>query len=337
VRSPHPTAPAAEPLGRLTDAQGREIAYLRLSLTDRCNLQCSYCTGSAKPAAEPLSRPAIRRLVGVFARLGVRRVRLTGGEPTLRPDLLELVSDVGSVPGIEEIALTTNGFRLEELAAPLHAAGVSRLNVSLDTLDGDRLARICGRGARIERLLAGVEAAARVGFASLKLNTVIVRGENEGEAGEIVRFAWRIGALPRFIELMPFGRGVPVAAAEVRRLLDEQGIELRPDELRGWGPAYHMRGRARSGAVEHEGLVGFIAAMTENFCGTCNRVRVAADGSLRACLAGSERTPLRDLLDAATPDEAIAGRILEALQRKAERHGMAQGGCALLPMIGTGG
>jgi len=326
-----------QPLGRLADAHGREIAYLRLSLTDRCNLQCSYCAGSERPAVEPLSRGSIRRLVEVFARLGVRRVRLTGGEPTLRPDLLELVSDVGAIPGIEEIALTTNGVRLEELAAPLHAAGVSRLNVSLDTLDGARLARICGRGARIERLLAGLETAAKVGFASLKLNTVIVRGENEGEAGAIVRFAWRIGALPRFIELMPFGRGVPVAAAEIRRLLGEQGIELRPDELRGWGPAYHMRGRALTEGVEHQGLVGFIAPMTENFCGTCNRTRVAADGSLRACLAGSERTPLRDLLDAGAPDEAIAARILGALQRKAERHGMAAGGCTLLPMIGTGG
>jgi len=326
------------PVGKLTDAQGRQVSYLRLSLTDRCNLQCSYCAaGASTPPAAPLTREEIRLLVGAFGRLGIRRLRLTGGEPTLRPDLLDIVRDVRALPGIEEIALTTNGFRLEALAAPLRAAGVSRLNVSLDTLDGARLARICGRGARIERLLAGLEAAARAGFASLKLNTVIMRGENEDEAGAIVRFAWRIGALPRFIELMPFGAGEPVAASETRRLLAEQGIELRADERRGWGPAYHMRGRTEVAGSEQGGLVGFIAAMTENFCSSCNRIRIAADGSLRACLAGQERTPLRDLLDGDAPDERIAERVLGALSRKGERHEMARGGCRLLPMIGTGG
>jgi len=324
--------------GKLVDACGREIAYLRLSLTDRCNLQCSYCAaGRATLPADPLTREEIRRLVGALARLGIRRVRLTGGEPTLRPDLLDVVADVRSVPGVEEIALTTNGFRLDELAAPLRAAGVSRLNVSLDTLDGARLGRICGRGARIERLLAGLEAAARAGFSSLKLNTVIMRGENEGEAGEIVRFAWRIGALPRFIELMPFGLGTPVAAAETRQLLAEQGISLSADERRGWGPAYHMLGRTVADGTERTGLVGFIAAMTESFCGSCNRIRVAADGSLRACLAGHERTPLRDLLDGSSSDERISERVMGALGRKGERHGMAGGECRLHPMIGTGG
>ncbi len=326
------------PLGKLSDGNGREISYLRVSLTDRCNLRCSYCAVHSTPQdSRPLRRDEVRRLVSIFGRLGIRRVRLTGGEPTLRRDLLDVVADVRSTPGIEEIALTTNGFRLEELAAPLRAAGVSRLNVSFDTLDGDRLERICGRPVRIERLLAGIEAATRARFTSVKLNTVVMRGENDGEVGEIVRFAWRVGALPRFIELMPFGAGVPVPAAETKRLLAEQGVELRPDETRGWGPAYHMQGRSRVGGAELTGLVGFISAMTENFCSSCNRVRIAADGSLRACLGGHDRVSLRELLDAGATDEVIAGRILAELGRKGDRHLMGKEGCSLLPMIGTGG
>jgi cyclic pyranopterin phosphate synthase len=331
---PRGDAPPGTAAPGLVDGQGRAITYLRLSLTDRCNLRCGYCTVHARPPeAEPLDRAEIRRLVTVFARLGVRRVRLTGGEPTLRADLTGVVADLRAVPGIEEIALTTNGFRLDELAGPLRAAGVSRLNVSLDTLDGDRLSRICGRPVRIERLLAGIEAAAAAGYASVKLNTVVMRGENDGEVGAIVRFAWRVDALPRFIELMPFGEGDPVPATETKRLLSEQGVALHPDATRGWGPAYHMRGR--SGALA--GLVGFIAPITENFCGTCNRVRVAADGSLRSCLGGRDRTPLRELLRAGASDDELADRVLGALQRKGERHEMDRGGAALFPMVGTGG
>ncbi|MGB8929977.1 MAG: GTP 3',8-cyclase MoaA [Anaeromyxobacteraceae bacterium] len=331
--------PTREPLGKLTDAVGREITYLRLSLTSRCNLRCSYCAAHdvAPPPREPLRRDEVTRLVSIFGRLGVRRIRLTGGEPTLRGDLIDLVTDVAAAPGIEEIALTTNGFRLEELAAPLRAAGVSRLNVSLDTLDGDRLKRICGRPVRIDRLLAGIEAAMRAGFASVKLNTVVMRGENDGEVGEIVRFAWRVGALPRFIELMPFGSGDPVPAAETKRLLTAQGIALRPDETRGWGPAYHMQGLSEVDGRARTGLVGFISAMTENFCSSCNRVRIAADGSLRACLGGNARVPLRELLDAGASDGEIAARVMAELRRKGDRHKMDEERCNLLPMIGTGG
>jgi cyclic pyranopterin phosphate synthase len=136
---------------------------------------------------------------------------------------------------------------------------------------------------------------------------------------------------------MPFGSGVPVPAAETKRLLAEQGIALSPDATRGWGPAYHMRGRTTDAGVEREGLVGFIAAMTENFCRSCNRIRISADGSLRACLGGRERLPLRPLLEAGASDEEISGRILAELRRKGERHQMAEGGCSLPSMVGTGG
>jgi cyclic pyranopterin phosphate synthase len=324
--------------GPLLDGQGRRIVYLRLSLTDRCNFRCSYCSPAGPEAcASLLSRAEIARLVRTFAALGVRRVRLTGGEPTLRGDLLEVVADVRGTPGIEEVALTTNGHRLEAMAVPLREAGVSRLNVSLDTLDAERLRRISGRTAALDRIVAGIAAASRAGFASLKINVVVVRGQNEDELGDLCRFAWRHGALPRFIELMPFGSGEPVPAAETRRLLEGQGVRLAPDGTRGWGPATHMRGLSREEGRPVEGLVGFIGAMTEGFCDSCNRVRVGADGSLRACLGGRDRAPLAGLLRSGASDAELAARIGAALLAKGARHEMAERPSALLPMIGAGG
>jgi cyclic pyranopterin phosphate synthase len=329
------SAPAPAPL---VDAQGRRIAYLRLSLTDRCNFRCSYCAPAGPDCAgEPLGRAALARLVGVFAGLGIRRVRLTGGEPTLRPDLLDVVRDVSATPGIEEVALTSNGQLLSTLAGPLRAAGVSRLNISLDTLDPEKLRRISGRAAALDRVVAGIEAAFGAGYASVKLNVVVVGGTNDDELGALTRFAWRLGATPRFIELMPFGAGRPVPIAEVKALLAAQGVALAPDATRGWGPAHHMRGTSADRGAPVSGLVGFIGAMTENFCDGCNRVRVGADGSLRACLGGRDRVPLAELLAAGASDEELAARIRATLLAKRDRHHMGDGGGALLPMIGSGG
>jgi cyclic pyranopterin phosphate synthase len=329
------TGPASTTL--LRDAQGRAITYLRLSLTDRCNFRCSYCSPlSPEQHEDPLTRPEAVRLVGVFAGLGVRRVRLTGGEPTLRRDLVEIVREVVTCPGIEEVALTTNGQAMAGLAAPLREAGLRRVNVSLDTLDPDRLQALSGRGASLERITAGIAATCAAGFASVKLNVVVVRGVNDGELAALARFGWSHGAIVRFIELMPFGQGEPVPLAEVRQRLEAQGLRLEPDATRGWGPASHMRGFGE-GAPPQGGLLGFIGAMTENFCESCNRVRVAADGSLRACLGGRERLSLKALLRDGTPDQAIAAAIEQALALKHERHEMGTPGNRLLPMIGTGG
>jgi cyclic pyranopterin phosphate synthase len=317
----------------LVDGRGRAVTYLRLSLTSRCNFACSYCSPAPDGATDDLSRPDAARLVRLFAGLGVRRVRLTGGEPTLRRDLLGIAADVASAPGIEEVALTTNGQRLEELAGPLRAAGVSRLNVSVDTLDAGRLASISGRAADLSRILRGFAAAAAAGFASLKLNAVVVREVNEAELGDLARFAWRHGAVPRFIELMPFGPGEPVPTSEVKRLLEAQGVRLRPDPTRGWGPAYHMRGESEG----LSGLVGFIGAMTEGFCDGCNRVRIGADGALRSCLGGRDRVPLLPLLRSGAPDAELAEAVRAALRGKGERHAMGVSGAGLLPMAGVGG
>jgi cyclic pyranopterin phosphate synthase len=161
-----------------------------------------------------------------------------------------------------------------------------------------------------------------------------VKGVNDDELADIARFAWAHGATARFIELMPFGEGEPIPTAEVKQLLEAQGIALEPDATRGWGPAYHMRGRTADGST---GLVGFIGAMTENFCEGCNRVRVGADGSLRACLGGRDRVPLKDLLRAGAPDAEIADKIRLALALKHPQHEMAARKKTLLPMIGYGG
>jgi cyclic pyranopterin phosphate synthase len=321
----------------LKDAQGRSIIYLRLSLTDRCNFRCSYCSPlSPEHREDPLTRIEVGRLVRVFAGLGIRRVRLTGGEPTLRRDLVEIVREVAGSPGIEEVALTTNGQALAGLAGPLREAGVGRVNISLDTLDPARLQALSGRAASLERITQGIAAAGGAGFASVKLNVVVMRGFNEGELGALARFGWRHGAVVRFIELMPFGQGTPVPLAEVRQLLTDQGIRLEPDGSRGWGPANHMRGFGE-GAPPEGGLLGFIGAMTENFCEGCNRIRVAADGSLRACLGGREQVSLKGMLRGGMPDEEIGAAVVQALGAKGERHEMGAPGNNLLPMVGTGG
>ncbi len=320
----------------LRDAQGRSISYLRVSLTDRCNFRCTYCSPSEhEPPDGLLSREELAHLFSLFAGLGVRRVRLTGGEPTLRIDIVGIVHDAAATPGIEDVALTTNGHRLDELVGPLHEAGLGSLNVSLDTLHPERLAGVSGRGARLDRILPGIDAAAGR-FRSLKINTVVMRGVNEAEIPDLVRYAWDRGALPRFIEQMPFAGGVVVPLAEVRRRLEEAGFALRPDGFRGWGPARHVRARDLHG---REGLVGLIGAMTENFCEDCNRARITADGGFQACLGGQDRAPLRELMRAGAGDAALVEAVRGALGRKGPRHHMEDcgSGLVLLPMRGIGG
>ena len=320
----------------LKDAQGRTIAYLRLALTDRCNFRCSYCSPAEHEApGYLLSHAEIVRLGGVFGRLGVWRIRLTGGEPTLRSDVVGLVRELRAAPGIEEVALTTNGHRLSELAAPLRDAGLESLNVSLDTLDAERLHRISGRAASLDDVLSGLDAAAAVGFPHLKVNTVVMGGVNEDELGRIVRHAWDRGASPRFIELMPFGGGAPVPVGRMKALLAEQGVALVPDDKRGWGPAHYMR-QAGQGPPRR---VGFIGAMTENFCDRCNRARVTATGEFQVCLGGDSRFNLRDLIRAGAGDAELEAVVREALQVKGPRHHMEEAGAGLvlLPMMGIGG
>jgi GTP 3',8-cyclase len=320
----------------LVDGQGRVIAYLRLSLTDRCNFRCEYCSpADYEEGGKLLGREEIRRLAAAFGKLGIRRIRLTGGEPTLRKDVVEIVRDLAGTPGIEEVALTTNGHRLREIARPLREAGLGCLNVSLDTLDQDRLRRISGRGAFLDDVLQGLDAAAAAGFPHLKVNTVVMGDVNEDELAALVRHAWSRGATPRFIELMPFGQGIPVPTAVVKKHLLDQGLRLVPDDKRGWGPAHYLR----EAGSEPPRFVGVSGAITENFCDRCNRARIAADGGFQACLGGETRFNLRDRMRAGASDAELEAVVREALQLKGPRHHMDEAGArlVLLPMMGIGG
>jgi cyclic pyranopterin phosphate synthase len=279
--------------------------------------------------ADVLSFEEIVALARAFVALGVRRLRLTGGEPTVRRDLPVLARMLRELPGVDDLALSTNGHLLPELAAPLRAAGVDRLNVSLDSLDAARFRRITGRG-ELSRVLAGLEAASAAGFASIKLNTVAVKGFNDDELAAICRFAWERGLVPRFIEQMPMAAGqtyVPgelLSAAEIRARVAAAfpGARLAPDEggpARGAGPARYHRlvGEAADAAPPRR--FGIISPMTEHFCDTCNRLRLSATGALHACLAHDDAFDLRGPLRAGGADAVVAA-IRGALARKRDGH-----------------
>ena len=262
---------------------------VRLSLTDRCDLACVYCRPSRSDGylESRLDDEAWKTTVRALVAAGVRRVRITGGEPLLHPRVVERVAFVASL-GIDDLALTTNGTRLAGLARPLRDAGLQRLTVSIDSLAPDRFERIT-RGGKLQGVLAGIDAALGAGFAELKTNTVVLRGENDDELADIVAWACARGIVPRFIEVMRVGEGARlppgamVGGSEMRarlaHLLAEEAGERDPDR----GPAKYVRLRA-----DPRQRVGFITGTTDTYCGSCDRLRVASDGVLRPCLATND-------------------------------------------------
>jgi cyclic pyranopterin phosphate synthase len=329
-----PLAPRVLAPRVLVDPQRRVIDYLRISVTDRCNYRCTYCMpedGAAPVArADVLAFDEIVALARAFVALGVRRLRLTGGEPTVRRDLPTLARMLRELPGVEELSLSTNGDRLAALAAPLRTAGVDRLNVSLDTLDAAKFARITGRGA-LPRVLAGLEAARVAGFASIKLNTVAVKGFNDGELAALCDFAWARGFVPRFIEQMPMAAGqtfVPgqlMSAAEIRAAIVDAHAGSRlvahddgDDGVRGAGPArYHRLVSDHDAGAPRR--FGIISPMTEHFCDRCNRARLSATGALHACLAHDDAVDLRGPLRAGG-ERAVVEAITAAIAKKRDGH-----------------
>jgi cyclic pyranopterin phosphate synthase len=327
----------------LVDPQARVIDYLRVSVTDRCNYRCSYCVprdGIARSAREEtLSFEEIAALVKVFVGLGVRRVRLTGGEPTVRGDLPTLVGLLRAIDGLGEIALSTNGHLLGALAAPLRAAGVDRVNVSLDSLDPAKFQRIT-RGGDLPHVLAGLEAARAARFRSIKLNTVAIKGFNDDELPAICRFAWERGLVPRFIEEMPMaaGRtylpGASLAAAEIRALvaeIDPRGrvVDDAGGDARGAGPSRYFRlTEATDVPSTTPRRFGIISPMTENFCASCNRLRLSAAGAVHACLGHDDAVDLRAPLRAGDLD-GVRAAIRRALAGKRDGH--------TFQLIGLGG
>lgn len=309
---------------------------MRVSLTDRCNMRCTYCMpeeGVAYgPRAELLSLEEIVTACAAFVRWGVRRVRLTGGEPTLRRGLVELVSALSHLRlptgDALEVVMTTNGERLPELAGSLRAAGLAGLTVSVDSLNPERFRHITRRGS-LARVLAGLDAAAAAGFRGIKLNTVAVRGFNDDEFAAIAEFAWERGFVPRFIEMMPMASGdlfVPgqlMPAAELRKSMAEAlGVALVPDDgvgVRGAGPAQYYRVSAGLHAGRR---LGTIAAMTENFCASCNRLRLSASGQLHGCLARDDTGDLRGALRSGST-ERLEAVVRDVLGNKRDQHGFS--------------
>ena len=319
------------------------MRYLRVSLTDRCNYRCTYCMPPEGVPVDPrhavLSLEEVERVCAAFARWGVRRVRLTGGEPTLRRGLVELVAGLRRLPvegGPErlEVVMTTNAERLAAMASELAAAGLGGLTVSLDTLDAQRFTAITRRGD-LARVLDGVEAARQAGLAPIKLNTVAIAGFNDDELAAIARYAWARDMVPRFIELMPMAGGalfVPgelMVAAEIRAAIEQGvGAELVPDEgdgIRGFGPARYWR-VARGPFAGRK--LGTIAPMSENFCSDCNRLRISVTGRLHACLARDETGDLRAALRSGDPAR-VEDVVRAVLGTKQDGHGFH--------MDGTGG
>jgi cyclic pyranopterin phosphate synthase len=283
-----------------------EPTTARISLTDRCDLACVYCRPSRSDGyfERRLDDESWKAMVRALIQAGVTRIRITGGEPLLHPRVVELVRFIARL-GVEDLALTTNATRLEALARPLRDAGLQRLTVSVDSLSPERFRRIT-RGGRLERVLAGVEAARSAGFEELKTNTVVLRGENDDELEAIVRWAWERGIVPRFIELMRVGEGARlpadklVGADEMRAKLAHLLVGERGASDPKRGPARYVR------ALERPSLrVGFITGSTDTYCDTCDRMRVASDGMLRPCLATNDGVPAADLATAGDVDGLV--------------------------------
>ena len=312
----------------LVDGFSRRVSYLRVSLTDRCNYRCLYCMPESGvdlvPKADVLTFEELERIVRAMMTFGVRRVRLTGGEPTVRKDLIELVRRLGAL-GLDDLAMTTNGELLSQLARPLKDAGLSRLNVSVDTLDPMKFRQITRRG-NLVAVLDGIEAAREAGFRGTKLNAVVMGGVNDGDLADLCAYAWERDVTPRFIEFMPmsdgalFTPGEFFSAAHIReRIVARFGALVADDGsgVPGVGPARYQRVRSGQFAGRR---VGIISAVTEPFCETCNRVRLSATGQLHTCLAIDDSSDLRSLLRSGCSDDQLLERVRAAVTAKQEGH-----------------
>jgi cyclic pyranopterin phosphate synthase len=316
----------------LVDRFGRVATDLRVSLTDRCNLRCSYCMPEEGLAWLPkqtlLTDDEVVRLVSVaVGRLGVTEIRFTGGEPLLRPGLVDIVAGASQLQPRPQISLTTNGIGLARLAPTLAAVGLDRVNVSLDTLRPDRFATIARRD-RLSDVLDGLRAADAAGLRPVKINAVLMRGINDDEAPELLGFALRHGYELRFIEQMPLDaqhawrRGEMVEASEILSTL-RAAYTLEPDPRhRGAAPAETWVVAGHSGVDGQPARVGVIASVTQPFCGACDRTRLTADGQVRNCLFGQEETDLRGLLRGDADDETIAEAWRGAMWGKRAGHGI---------------
>lgn len=305
----------------LVDPHGRTIEYVRLSVTDRCDLRCVYCLPQGfKDFEEPehwLTFDEIERVMRAFGALGVRRVRITGGEPLVRKNVSELAARIARLPGIADLSMSTNAVQLARHADALKAAGVSRLNISLDSLDPARFQAITG--GKLDKVLGGILSAKAAGFHPIKINMVVMKNVNDGDVDGMVEFCIEHGFTLRLIETMPIGDTGRDAS---RQYLDLQQVKenlarrykLVPSIMPGGGPARYFR------IADTEARIGFITPMSQHFCATCNRVRVSVDGTIYLCLGQNDKFELRPLLRAGASDDDLLDAIKQAIALKPERH-----------------
>ncbi|HET7036333.1 MAG TPA: GTP 3',8-cyclase MoaA [Thermomicrobiaceae bacterium] len=315
-----------QPLTR--DAFGRAMTYLRISLTDRCNLRCVYCMPAIgmkfAPRQELLTDEEILTVVRAAAKIGFSKIRLTGGEPTVRPHVADIVREIASTPGIDDVAMTTNGLLLGRLADDLKAAGLRRVNVSIDSLQAERFTRIT-RGGKIEKVWEGIAAAEAAGLTPIKLNAVVVRGQNDDEVADLAALTLTRPWQMRYIEVMPL-EGVGevhdeglVTTAETIELIERAHGPLEALEAPLGDPARIYR---LPGGV---GTIGFISPVSQPFCAFCNRIRLTADGKLRLCLLRNDEVDVRDILRGSGSEDELIERIRLGVWRKPWGHGLAEG------------
>lgn len=313
----------------MQDGFGRQIDYLRMSVTDRCDFRCVYCMAKNMtflPRQQVLTLEELQRLATLFVGQGVRKIRLTGGEPLIRPGIVDLCRHIAALPGLRELVMTSNGSQLQRLARPLVDAGVKRMNISLDSLDSERF-RAITRNGDLAQVLRGVEAASTAGFDRIKLNCVVMKGRNFDEVLALVQYAIDLGIDITFIEEMPLGevgrsRGESFCASdEVRALIASRHALLDSTENSG-GPARYVR------LAQHpQTRIGFISPNSHNFCASCNRVRMTVEGRLLLCLGQEDSLDLRGLLRRyPLDDQPIVSAVQQALRGKPLRHDFDAGG-----------
>lgn len=324
--TPNPTPaprPASSPDRRLVDGFGRVHNNLRISVTDRCNIRCTYCmpeTVQFLPRERVLTYEEIARVVRVATTLGVNKIRLTGGEPLVRKNLPELVRQISEIPGVVDVGLTTNGILLAPLAKPLWDAGLRRINVSLDTMNPDKFVELTRRTG-FEKVIEGILAAKAAGFDPVKVNAVAIKGVTEDDVVPLARFAREHGLELRFIEYMPLDAGNRWERDKV--LFAAEILDVLAAEFGPLAPAPNQDPRAPALDFDYAdgaGRVGMIASVSRPFCASCNRMRLTADGKLRNCLFALDETDLRALLRGGANDDAIADAFLASVAAKWEGH-----------------
>lgn len=306
------------------DQYARDINYLRVSVTDRCNLRCTYCMPKKGVSLlghdDILSYEELLRIIAVAARQGITKVRITGGEPLVRRGVVAFIAALQAIPGLADISLTTNGILLEDCAAPLFAAGIRRINVSLDSLDAEKYARIT-RGGDLQAVLRGIRKAREVGFSPIKINIVAIRGVNDDEIAAFARLTLENAYQIRFIELMPLGEAGDENSG---RFISNTAVRERIETLGALAPVADARQKSAGPAQlfrlpDGVGEIGFISPVSRHFCATCNRLRLTADGHLRACLLADDEVDLKPLLRSGADGE-IGRAIAGVIARKPRQH-----------------